>query len=293
MKTNLSLEQRIFNAHGSQECERLHGIHQLLTNCCRFREEFPFIWARNDNISWGFSWGRLIGLRELFYGQFVNLLQKELKYDVTIPELYPGCAGAEAGQSGFQEYNELNSTVIEVADDGKSCRGSWVCHGMWYTHFNDDNLKRWGANTIERYGADFIYDETDGHWKFQHEQVAPDGISVPFDICNWAYDSYNGIAQRIPEDVKETSRETLESLKKPPVKEGETPPAPHLLPPPRSNEETLHVGYSAIQPVQKTVAPPEPYQTLDENNTYTPLDLRPNPALFRKKPDGNWTPVRT
>ena len=56
MKEHLSLEQRIFNAYGSQECERLHGIHQLLSESGRLREEFPFMWAQRSDISWGFNW---------------------------------------------------------------------------------------------------------------------------------------------------------------------------------------------------------------------------------------------
>lgn len=272
MKEHLTLEQRIFNAYGSQECERLHGIHQLLSESNHLREEFPFMWAQTDEISWGFNWGRCLGWQEVLYAQFVNLGQMTLQYDVTIPKLYPETAMAEAGTSGFQEYNELNSGVIEVAEDGKSCRASWFCHGMQYTHFKPGGT-RYGANTMERYGADFIFDETDGHWKFLHEQVASDGACLPFDTGNWAHDSYTELAKKMPDGV----------------------PVPEEMeasggPPPCSNPGSLHEGYSALQPVQKSVDAPEPYVTLDNENSYTPLDLRPDPALFRYDPvSGCWS----
>lgn len=263
MKEHMNLEQRIFNAYGSQECERLHGIHQLLSIDGRLREEFPLMWSWEDDTSWGFNWGRCLGWREIMYAQFVNLGQMSMNYDVTIPRLYPETAGTEAGTAGFQEYNELNSGVIEVAEDGKSCRASWLCHGMQYTHFKEDGT-RYGANTMERYGADFIYDEADGHWKFLHEQVASDGACLPFDTGNWAYDSFRKLLH--PEPAA----------------------APAGGPPPCSDPGDLHQGYSAAAPVQKTVDAPAPYGTMDSENSYTPFELRPDPELFRMGEKGRW-----
>lgn len=270
MKQELSLEQRILNAYGSQECERIHGIHQLLSESGRLREEFPFLWDQSDKIAWGFNWGRCQGFQEVLYAQFVNLGQMSIQYDTTIPKLYPETALSEAGTAGFQEYNELNSGVIEVAQDGRSCRASWICHGMQYTHFKPEGV-RYGANTMERYGADFIYDEQDGHWKFLHELVASDGRCLPFDTGNWAYDSYRELAEKMPDGN--------------PVEEE----APAGSPPPCSAPGSLHEGYSALQGVQKSVDAPEPYGTLDNENSYAPLDAVPDPDLFHYDPEsGQW-----
>lgn len=270
MKEKLNLEQRIWNAYSSQECERLHGIHQLLSESGRLREEFPFLWVQDDRAAWGFNWGRCLGWREILYAQFVNLGQMSLQYDTTIPRLYPETALSEAGTAGFQEYNELNSGVVEVAADGKSCRASWICHGMQYTHFKPEG-KRYGANTMERYGADFILDEEDGHWKFLHEQVASDGRCLPFDTGNWSYDSYQELARKMPHGN--------------PVPE--TPGSGG--PPPCSAPGSLHEGYSALQSVQKSVDAPEPYEILNQENSYAPLDLRPREDLFCYDPDsGRW-----
>lgn len=258
----MTVKQRIFNAYASQECERLHGIHQLLSIDGRLREEFPLMWSWEDRAAWGFNWGICVGWREIMYGQFVNLGQMTLNYDTTIPKLYPETAGTEAGTAGFQEYNELNSGVIEVAEDGKSCRASWFCHGMQYTHFKP-NGSRYGANTMERYGADFIYDEKDGHWKFLHEQVASDGACLPFDTGNWANDSFRKLLEHGPD-------------------------APGGSPPPCSDPSVQHLGYSAITPVQQSVDAPKPYQTLNTENSYMPLELRADPELFQKVEHGKW-----
>ena len=262
-----NLEQRIFNAWSAQEVTRLHSIHQLLSIDGRLREEFPAMWSWEDDTSWGFNWGRCLGWREIMYAQFVNLGQMSMKYDTTIPPLYPDTAGTEAGTGGFQEYNELNSEVIEVAEDGKTARASWLCHGMQYTHFKPDGT-RYGANTFERYGADFVYDEEDGHWKFLHEQVASDGACLPFDTGNWAYDSFMKLLHPTPA----------------------APPAGG--PPPCSDPTPLHEGYSAVTPVQTTVDGPKPYKTMDDDNTYTPSTLKPDPELFSRDELGRWSPKR-
>ncbi len=254
----------VWRLWSAQECTRLHSIHQLLSIDGRLREEFPLMWSWENNASWGFNWGRCVGWQEIMYAQFVNLGQMSMNFDTSIPKLYPETAGLEAGTGGFQEYNELNSGVVEVAGDGKSARASWLCHGMQYTHFKPDG-SRYGANTMERYGADFVFDEAENRWKFLHEQVASDGACLPFDTGNWAYDSFMALLH--------------------PRESG----AGAGSPPPCSDPTPLHQGYSAVTPAQSTVDAPKAYDTMAGENSYTPLDLTPNPGLFQKGEKGVWT----
>lgn len=290
MNRNLTLEQRMWNAYSSVECERLHGIHQMLVMACQQPEEFAVFWDRSDESAWGFSWGWLIGLKEILHAQFINLEIKNLLCDIEMPQNYPEASGIEAGIIGFTEYNELNSGVVEVAEDGKSCRASYICHGMCYTHYNED-FKRWGCFTNERYGADFVFDEETSHWKFLHELVAPDGGHTDdFDTGNIAYDGYAQLSELVPVGADVPLGQVRQDINARPegdVVEYDPDSAPP--PPPRSYRKTLHYGYSPVQGVQATIQPPSPYKTFGGEDSYLPKDAKIDNDVFFKDERGNWT----
>jgi hypothetical protein len=97
----------------------------------------------------------------------------------------------------------------------------------------------------ERYGSDFVLEN--GEWKYLHEQVCPD-LPGRMDCVNWAAESYEKLAK----GLDPAGQATLGA------------------PPPVSDPGPLHTPYSPLQIPQNTVPWPEPYETLDENNTYTP-----------------------
>ncbi|MCD7846250.1 MAG: hypothetical protein LUG57_10475 [Oscillospiraceae bacterium] len=293
MNKELTIEQRMHNACGSIECERLHAIHQLLAMSCHQPEEFATIWDRSDDCGWGFMWGWLKGWKEIVHAQFVNLEIKHLIYDVEMPKIYPETAGVESGIIGFTEFNELNSGVVEVADDGMSCRMSFICHGMWYIHYNED-LKPWGSITNEQYGADFIYDEETKHWKFLHELVAPDGsVGDDFDSVNNANQPYQQLCEKVPAPHLPGWNVPYQDIypdicKAPEGDIEEYTSFSDAMPPPRSYRHTIHHGWSPVQPVQLTVTPPRPYATLDDENTYCPPEAKTESDIFFKDGNGIW-----
>lgn len=290
MNKGLSFDQRLWNAWSAAEVERLHGIHQLLAMACHQPEEFATLWDRSDDAAWGFFWGWLKGFKEIWHAQCVNLEIKHLIYDVEMPKLYPEAAGVESGIIGFTEYNELNSGVVEVADDGRSARASYICHGMCYIHFNED-FKRWACFTNERYGSDFRFDEKSRRWKYLHEQVGCDGPHLDdFDLDNVAWDEYVHISSLVPVGKEVSLAEVRVDRNVPPpdddIKEYEA--FSMAAPPPRSGRKTLWYTRSVIQPVQACLCAPKPYATMDDDNTYCPPDIVTDHSIFFKDERDNW-----
>ena len=138
----------------------------------------------------------------------------------------------------------LTCDVIEVADDGRSVRGSFVTPGAIHSTLDPDGAK-WCHIMWERYGSDFVIDETDGRLKYLNEQVCPD-IMSDLDYRDWAAEEY---ARRTDPDAPPP----------PPVTAGMpavTYPGP------------WHRPYSLLQPPQRDVMWPEPYETLDQDHRY-------------------------
>ena len=140
----------------------------------------------------------------------------------------------------------LVTDVIEVAADGKSARGSFITPGVIHSRLTPEGEKY--CNVLwERYGSDFVCE--DGEWKYLHEHVCPD-IPGKLDVGNWAHDEYARITDPNP---PETMPPTLGD------------------PPPVSDPGPLHMPHSVLKAPQDTVPWPEPYETLDNDNTYTPF----------------------
>ena len=251
MNKNLSLEDRVWNCAASLQAEFLHSTHSYYHAKAMGVEEFSELWSRSENISWAHGFGRMRGFSSVWNGlvmlydiQASQRLQQNFE---TMPEI----AGFDMRALMELSLHALATDIIEVADDGKSARSSFLTPGLISSAVTD-NGKRRLTGLWERYGADYVYE--DGCWLYLHEHVCPD-MMIPCDHVNPGASSY-------------------EKVKNP----GGQPP---MGPPPGQNgprtrpicEDVgpLHSDWSVIQPVQNTAPWPEPYKTLDNNNTYTPL----------------------
>ena len=99
----------------------------------------------------------------------------------------------------------------------------------------------------ERYGSDFVLEH--GRWLYLHEQVCPD-IMGKLDMTNFAHDDYERLTAPEEKGIG-------------PVTLGEDPDV--------TDPGPLHLPYSVIMPPQNTVPWPEPYETLDNEHSYTPV----------------------
>ena len=280
MNKNLSFEQRIHNVLAGQKVEELKARHAYLHGLDCGREEYGTFWLRSDNSTFGHTFGRMMGFRELVPAHFDDPIEPRsmdlapedrLERPGGMGELPDGGPFATAkgrekrtdrptkltdmfGELGLYGHNQkgtfcsgahvLASPVIEVANDGESARSFYLTPGtmMGVVGFGGGRNGMW---LWERYGSDFVY--KNGRWWWFHEQVCPD-IADQYDDRNWAHDLYekyiNGTL-------------AVGNCSGPPVSCA-------------SDIRQAHNDISIIQTVQDTVPCPEPYDTLDEEHTYSP-----------------------
>lgn len=252
MNRKLSLEERIHRAQGTQAIENVKSNHAYLHACGYNYEEFTQFWNKSEDATWAHGFGRMVGYKEVYRGQVLDLDVKEYSRFPEWVAAYYEMAGHNARSVGTAAVHALASAVIEVADDGKTGRSSYLTPGTMMSRVNPGKVRR--SNILwERYGSDFVYE--DGDWVYFHEQVCPD-MDTSYDKgSNWARKYFElavkgedtpGFSSQHPDFISETDL----SL--------------------RHRECTLS------QIVQNRAPWPEPYAKMDDENTYSPGRLNPN-----------------
>lgn len=284
MKEELSLHQRIHNANGSQEVENLKAIHAYTHGRNWPTEEWGYIWSTSDDCSWAHSFGRWRGFNLVYLNSVTEWDTTTLENYMQLYKLYPEVMGMDPRPLNFAAVHNLSSDVIEVAEDGGSARGAYLTPGTIFETLRPSQKRR-AIFMWERYGADFVYE--DGKWKYLHEQVCPD-FQGNNDTANWGLEAYESAMNPrmmggpggpppgggAPGDGAPGGG---------PGGPGGAPGGnPNGAPPPGggggggrdmmlSDPGPLHNEYSFFQTPQNTVPWPEPYKTLDNDNTYTPF----------------------
>lgn len=244
MKEHLSLHERIRNAASSQEVENVKAIHSYLHGRADAASEWSLIWSKTEDVSWAHGFGRMRGRDQVWFGCVGDYDKMCMENWLEMFKTYPEVCGKDPRPLMECSVHTLVTDVIEVADDGMSARGSFITPGVIHSVLTPEQKKY--CNILwERYGADFVFE--DGQWKYLHEHVCPD-IPTSLDCANWAAEDYR----------RQVS---------PPPDGAHAPPAPpHIADP-----GPMHRDYTCLSKPQNTCPWPEPYKTLDNNNTYTPL----------------------
>jgi hypothetical protein len=294
---DLSFEQRLHNAIGAQEIEQVKAWHAYTHGMGYSKEEWDAIWYRGEDVTWAHFFGRMVGWDEVWYGSVVN--PEEGYYERYCNHIlnYKGASYFDARSVGCTALHCLASGVIEVAEDGMSGRSCYLTPGTMMARMSP-NKQRNGGFLWERYGSDFAYDTQDGKWYYFHEHVCPD-IGSEYGTSNWAQNMYDQeVTGRMPfgpppeDDKKEGA-----GPGGPGGPEGEGPGGPGGGPdggpdggghggapggyrpvkprgamggPPCTDPGPLHNNAAMTQTVQNTVPWPEPYKTLDDQNSYAP-----------------------
>lgn len=246
--SNLTIEQRLHNALGSQKVEEYKARHAYLHAIMYSKQEWDVFWHKSPNTTWAHQFGRMVGWEEVYYNSVVhtdaNMLGLAIQKMQSMEEMW-GHDFLSTGKSGC---HALASDVIEVAEDGMSARAFYLTPGTMTGGMGmgpaNGPVCRGGGWLWERYGSEFVF--VDGAWKWFHEHVCPD-TAGQYDVGNWAHDRY----------VDYRSGK---------LKIGDLGGYPDRL----TEPGTLHYDYSIIQTVQDTVPPPLPYKTLNDENTYSP-----------------------
>lgn len=243
MKEKLSMGQRIHNAMGSQAVENVKAWHTYLHAKAHSTEEWSTYWSKSDDCSWAHAFGRMRGFEHVWRGSVTDYDARCCRTYLSLYQIHPEVGGKDIRPLMECAIHTLLTDVIEVAEDGKTARSSFITPGINPNLLHPDQERR-GGFLWERYGSDFICE--DGQWKYLHEQVCPD-VSGELDYGNWAHDEYLKLLEGAP---------------------GRTPSLPSII----DDIGPLHFNYSPIQTVQDTVPWPEPYKTMDDDNTYTKKD---------------------
>ena len=256
MNKSLTLEQRVWNCAATLEAEFLHSTHSYYHARAMGVEEYSELWSRSDNISWAHGFGRMRGFASVWNGSV-------MLYDIMATqrlqqnyEVMPEIAGFDMRALMELSLHALATDIVEAADDRKSARAFFLTPGLISSAVTN-NGKRRISGLWERYGADFVYE--DGCWLYLHEHVCPNMM--------------------IPCDGENPGAQNYQRLKSPgdgPMGPGGPPPGAGNGPQLRTRPDCedpgpLHNDWSVVQPVQNTVPWPEPYKTMDNDNTYTPF----------------------
>jgi hypothetical protein len=245
MKEHLSLSQRIKNAASSQAVENVKAVHTYLHGRTDGTDEYDGIWADSEDISWAHAFGRMRGKDQVWHGNVVDYDGLAFNSWLKTVKLFPEIAGKDPRPIMEASVHTLVTDIIEVADDGKSARGSFLTPGAIHCTLHYSG-KKYCHILWERYGSDFVLD--DGEWKYLHEHVCPD-ILTNLDTGNWAQEDYARVSGRVHSEP-------------PPVTSGI---------PACADPEPMHQPYTTLQMPQNTVPWPEPYKTMNNDNTYTPF----------------------
>ena len=295
MKKHLSISERIHNAEGVQAAEYLHARHTYLHATSYCKEEWGEFWDTSEEATWGHLFGVMVGFDEVWYNSVVNYDPDGLRGYTNNVKQFNEIAWFDPRSIRELSMHTLATDIIEAADDGKTVRASFLTPGILLTALNA-NKKYHGLTLWERYGSDFIYDEEEGEWLYLHEQVCPD-MGGPMDIVNPGQSAYNKlmgiatpggkgpgpgpgagappqgmggapgaggpnhgadgnakVAGMVVKEKGATRGATSAGGAKGEVHVGVPGP--------------IHYNYTPIMHVQNTVAWPEPYKTMDKENTY-------------------------
>ena len=246
--SGITLHQRILNAAASQEVENVKARHTYLHGRCDAASEWDEIWCMDENSSWAHGFGRMRGGDQIWWGSVGQYDKMCFENWIGIIERYPEVTGKDPRPLMEASVHTLVTDVIEVAADGRSARGSFITPGVIHSRLTEEG-KPYCNILWERYGSDFVL--VDGEWKYLHEHVCPD-IPSRMDIFDWAHGEYLRLTDPDPKPAE------------PPV----------LGCPPVADPGPMHMPYSVVSKPQNTVPWPEPYETLDNDNTYTSLRVK-------------------
>lgn len=241
--SNLTLTQKINSAHASQECENIQAFHCYNHAASRSYEEWAYVWSHREDGTWGHAFGAMVGWDQIWFGNVAQYDANCYGNFIKLLKTYPEIGGMDPRPLLTVSMHTLANSIIEVAEDGLSCRASFYTPGVLASMLNDDGKP--GGNALwERYGAVFVYE--DEEWRFLHQQVCPD-IGGSFDSVNLAHNSW----------ITETSESDKEQ-EFGGYDRASDPLGYHI--PPLAIPGPLQKDFSCVQPVQHTAPWPEPYK---------------------------------
>ena len=126
MKRHLSVEQRLEQALASQQVEKLHGKHNYFHARNFSAEEWSTIWSQSDNTAWAHGFGRMRGFDQIWYNSVTMYDYSVYETYIDLVQMFPEIGGLDPRPVMELSMHTLVNGIIEVAEDGKTARSSFV-----------------------------------------------------------------------------------------------------------------------------------------------------------------------
>ena len=246
-KKNMTFSHMIDVAEACIEVENQQSKHAIMHAAGLTEEELDTMWAqKRDDFFWSHNFGGMNCRADVYKGWAGGLAQNAHYYYRRLLQVYPEVEGKEPRTLMECAVHMLGSSIIEVADDGMSARGSWYTPGVIFSTLNPDQKKE-GIWIWERYGNDFV--KEDDEWYILSQHVCND-YGGAMDKDNWAQVAYERMTQPpMPRPQPE------------PADDGSLPGAPW------APMRLFYASYSPVQTPQNACPWPSPYKTFDREHT--------------------------
>ena len=250
MNRRLTTAQKIHWAEACNDMEFEWATH-CYYHATEDRPGFPssLKWSHRADCTATHSFGCLVGY-ELCEKEWTTGINEGFDADYeAMAARYPDFE-KEAGRANFIGVHCICSSVIEVAEDGKSAQTSFYTPGLMGKNSTPDGGKRcfmmW-----ERYGQDWLFEDGDdavGEWRVFHNRVAEDFMVglTPMNYASFQYEMLMRTGTLVAQMLSQDSPRNIEIL-------GPT-----------------HMNWSIVQVVQPEPHLPVPYKTLAETENYVP-----------------------
>ena len=246
-KKNMTFSHMIDVAEACIEVENQQSKHAIMHAAGLTEEELDTMWSKQrDDLFWAHNFGAMPTRADVYKGWAGGLAQNAHYFYRKLLAVYPEVEGLEPRTLMECAVHMLGSSIIEVADDGQTARGSWYTPGVIFSTLNPEAAKE-GIWIWERYGNDFV--KEDGQWLILSQHVCND-YGGALDCDNWAHVAYERMQQPPrPRPAPE------------PADDGSLPGAPFAPLP------LFFASYSPVQAPQNSCPWPSPYQTYVREHT--------------------------
>ena len=168
MKTKLSTQTLLERWEDRRECQNLAGKFSHSYVCKQEGLIYERLWSKRDDVCFATNNGWYVG-KDAVKGWYDALQAKNVLCSRLIKDRFPEELGEvsyeEALGVGLLGYKPVDTCVVEVASDGQTAKGLWVCRGGYMDLESDGFVHKteWSFLAI-----DFILEE--GQWKIWHLQ---------------------------------------------------------------------------------------------------------------------------
>lgn len=213
-------------------------VNCLLLN--RQGEIFDSFFSGREDVSLTFNDGSYIG-PEAVRGYFSAIVERNKLVAKLIQQRFPEKLGGKTEEEiygiGPFHVKPLTAPVIEVAEDGETAKGLWICMGCDAEVTECGPAANW---TWGYFAGDFVYEND--HWKIWHLQYLNDVDS----LCGQSWGRKVTPYPELPEFA----------------------PLKDVALPPYTVTETVRELYTPSRPLAQAPRIPEPYRTFAETFSY-------------------------